>query len=188
MTPGGPGGYPDGMTPVIPLMLSLLAGQSPSFEATGEIIIPGASSAAWDGERIVGPRVNLTAREGGGWAGDILSQSVDLAVDGGKVSGPNFELFVEFDKAKGKGSLRGTVFGRRFSLEYGSKEFTGRVGSCSYDLTRQKIGGYTGQVACGRSGTLPNVARLQVKLIGEAEAPVPPMPQFALALVSVLPG
>jgi len=176
------------MTPAILLVLPLLAGQTPTFEPAGEIIIPGASSAAWDGERIVGPRINLTAREGGGWAGDILTQNVDLTVTDTRVTGPNFEIFVESDKEKGKGSVRGNVFGRRFSLEYGAKEFTGRVGACSYDLKRQKVGGWSGQAACGQSGTMSNVVRVQIKLLGNADAPAPPMPQFALALVAVMPG
>jgi len=176
------------MTAAILLSLPLLAGQTPAFEPTGEIIIPGVSSAAWDGERIIGPRVNLTAREGGGWAGDILTQSVDLVVTDSRVSGPNFEIFIEADKEKGKGSLRGNVFGRRFSLEYGVKDLTGRVGSCSFDLKRQKMGGWIGQAACGRTGTMPNLVRMQVKLLGNADAPAPPTPQFSLALVAVMPG
>ena len=176
------------MTAAILLTLPLLAGQAPAFEPTGEIIIPGAASAAWDGERIVGPRINLTAREGGGWAGDILTQNVDLTATESRVSGPNFELYIETDKAKARTTLRGNVFGRRINLEFGAREFTGRVGSCSYDLTRQKVGGYGGQVACGRSGTMPSVVRIQIKLLGGADVPVPPMPQFALALVSAIPG
>jgi hypothetical protein len=170
-------------------LLLLLAAPAGAFDATGEIFLsaggPGAS-AAFDEDRVVGPNVNLTRMEGGAWTGDLRGQNVALEVTDKHIRGPNFEVFLEHEKKVT--SLRGNVFGRRYNLEWGEKGLSGRVGNCSLDLVRKRNGMVAGQIGCMRSdGGVPVVTAVNVKFIGQAGQVEPPLPQFAFALLAVVP-
>jgi hypothetical protein len=169
------------------LVLALAASPALAFEPTGEVLFNGGSSASFDAERIVGPTVNLTLAEGGYWTGDILGENVDLDVSGDRIRGPNIELVIE--RNKDATTVRGNAFGRRINLEYGPRRLTGRVGSCNYDLKRTRDGGFGGNVGCMPPGAaLPRVTSSGLRLVGQASQVAPPQPQFAIALLTTLPG
>jgi len=177
------------------------------FQASGEIFFlsPGGTgtSAAFDDRRIVGPSVNLTRDEEGTWGGGLAGQDVLLAIAPDRITGAGVDLHVE---RKGDAtSLRGIWFQRRVSLEFTPKNVTGRAGAtCSVDVERKAPGVYQGSVGClvqqplrtqlfaGGSISPPRQAQIvathaTLRLAGDAASPSPPMPQFALALLAVLP-
>jgi hypothetical protein len=131
--------------------------------------------------------VNLTRREGGGWAGDIAGQNVSLEVSDRRVSGANVDLHLVAEA--GKRTVRGNFFGQRLWLEYSGKKLSGRFGDCSLSLQQRRAGVLEGDVGCiERAGTLPRTAHAILQLAGDAARPEPPMPQFALALLALLTG
>ncbi len=167
------------------------AQDKPPFEATGELRLHGygtvGSSAAYDAERLVGPTVNLTRRDDGTWGGDLVGQDMDLEVSEGRVSGPNVSLNVS--RKAGRMEVEGIFFNRRFRVSLDAKRLQGRFGECSFDLVRKRGGAYVGDLGCLRSrSAFPATTRASLSLIGSAADPVPPMPQFALALVAILPS
>jgi len=175
------------MTPALLLSLLLTAPGDP-FVATGEVLLEAggsSSSAAFDAGRVVGPRVNLTRMEGGGWSGQFRQHPVALVVSDTHLAAPNLDLYLE---RTGDGlAIRGHAFGRRYSLVYGPKGLTGRAGACSVDLKVTPEGPLSGEIGCPRDGRLPSVSHAALKLQGQAGQPSPPMPQLALALLSVFP-
>jgi hypothetical protein len=170
---------------------SLLARPAFAFDPSGELLFVarGAQSAgaSFDAERLVGPTVNMSRRDDGGWAGDLGGENIDLEVSEHRLTGANVDIHL--DRSNDKTTVRGTYFGQRISLEFGPRAVTGRVGACSIDLERKRPGYYEGDVGCVTRGmTMPAIARATLKLAGLAAEVRPPMPQFALALISVLPG
>lgn len=172
-------------------LAALLAAPASAFEPTGELTFRvrgnAGTGASFDAERLVGPSVNLTRREGGSWAGDIAGQNVSLEVSDRRVSGANVDLHLGNDGKKRM--VRGNFFGRRLWLEYSGKKLSGRFGDCSLSLERRRAGVLEGDVGCvERAGNLPRTAHAILQLAGEAAQAEPPMPQFALALVALLTG
>jgi hypothetical protein len=169
--------------------LAAAAQVAPEFQATGEVVfrVSGAVStgASYDDARIIGPVVNLEENEGGGWIGDIGGNAVDLEIDGEKVNGAGVNLFVKQEKKHLV--IRGTVLNRRISVQVAAKKLSGRAGDCSFDLTLKSPGLYTGNIGCSRGTQIPRTARAEMRFGGTAAEPRPPLPQFALAIVSVLP-
>lgn len=173
------------------------------------------SSAVFDDRRILGPSVNLTRGEEGTWDGDLSGQNVSLAIAPDRIAGAGVDLHVE--RQGEVTSLRGVWFQRRVSLDLGPKNVTGRAGpACSVDVERKAPGVYQGSVGCVvRAQPLPGgpitvagpifpddsilpsrvsptrqqlvATRATLRLAGDAASPTPPMPQFALALLAVLP-
>jgi hypothetical protein len=165
-----------------------------AFQASGEIVFLSTggfgSSAAFDDRRIVGPSVNLTRDEEGSWGGGLAGQEVSLAVAPDRITGAGVDLHVE---RKGDAtSLRGIWFQRRISLEFTPRSISGRAGQiCSVDVERKAPGVYQGSVGCVVQQPLrmqqAAVSSASIRLAGDAALPSPPMPQFALGLVAVLP-
>lgn len=160
-----------------------------AFEPIGEVIFSArgaiGAGASFDEERIVGPSVNLTAIEGGGWAGDLGGQNLHLTADGNKLSGPNVTVVYEKD-SKGGVRLQGQWYGTRFRVDIDGKKAHGRFGTCSLDLKQTAPGYYRGDVGCFR-GSMPATSRASLKLLGAA-ATGNALPQLALALLAVLPS
>jgi hypothetical protein len=170
---------------------ALLAVPAAAYDPTGELTFRVRGSvgtgASFDAERLVGPTVNLTRQEGGGWAGDIAGQNVRLEVTDRRVSGANVDLHLAAEGRKRM--VRGNFFGQRLWLEYTGKKLSGRVGDCSLSLSQRRAGLLEGDIGClERAGSLPRTAHAILQLAGDAAQPDPPMPQFALALVALLAG
>jgi hypothetical protein len=169
---------------------ALLAGMAArAFDPTGEVIFSArgaiGAGASFDGERLVGPSVNLTRMEGGGWAGDLGGQNLHLTADGDKLYGPNVTLKYEKNK-KGDIRLQGSWYGTRFRVDIDGKKAHGRFGTCSLDLKQTAPGYYRGDVGCFR-GSMPLTSKASLKLLGQA-ATGDALPQLLLALVAVLPS
>ncbi|WP_248360715.1 hypothetical protein [Anaeromyxobacter oryzae] len=166
--------------------------QAPPFEPTGEVRFLGwgstGSGAAFDADRIIGPSVNLTRREDGSWAGDLVGQNLDLQVSPKKLTGPNVN--VGYETKDGRTTIEGLFFGQRIRLELDKKRLHGKVGVCSLDLSRKNPQFFQGEMGCTPSGrnAFPQTSRASLQLIGEAGSDQPPMPQLALALIAILPG
>ncbi len=175
-------------------LLAGLALPALAFDPSGEVqfvasgTLSGGAGAAYDAERVVGPMANLTRRDDGGWVGDLAGQNIDLEVSDRKLAGANVDIHLE--RSADKTTVRGLYFGKRISLELGPKTMSGRVGACSIDLERKAPGVFRGDVGCvdPRGGLMPQTAKATLKLTGDAASTYPPMPQFALALMAVLPG
>lgn len=177
------------------LAAALVAGtataQEQPFEPTGEVRFVGWGStgtgAAFDGERIVGPSVNLTRRDDGTWAGDLAGHDLDLQLSPTHAKGPNVNL--SFETKDGRTTVEGLFFGRRIRIAMDRKRFQGKAGICSVDLARKGPAAFQGQIGCMPTGRgVPQTSRATLQLIGQAGADQPPMPQLALALVAILPG
>ncbi len=173
------------------LIAAPLAGgaQSLSFQATGEVFFLGwdsvGSGASYSDDRVVGPNVNLTRRDDGGWAGDLLGQNVDLTVTPTRLRAPNFDVHLE--RKGDEISIRGIVFGRPFSIEMTPKTASGRSGICSFDLQRRQPGVLRGGVGCtDPRSVFPATATGTLKLSGNAAEREPTLPQLALALIAVM--
>jgi len=165
------------------------AAQSPDFQASGEVFFLGwggiGNGVSYSDDRIVGPNVNLTRRDDGGWAGDLLGQNVDLVVTATRLSAPNFDVHIE--RKVDQLIVRGIVFGQRFSIEMTPKELSGRSGNCSFDLSRRQPGVLRGGVGCtDPRSPLPSTGTAMLKLAGDAAAREPLLPQLALALIAAL--
>jgi hypothetical protein len=171
------------------LPLAAAAQPAPEYQPTGEILFRVAggisSGTSYDEARIIGPSVNLEESEGGTWIGDIAGNAVDLEVTGERVTGAGVDLYVKQDKKQLV--IRGSVFNRRLWLEISPKKLSGRAGDCSLDLRQKTPGRYEGNIGCSRGTQIPQTGRAEVRLDGTAAEAKPPLPQFALALVSVLP-
>ncbi len=163
-----------------------------AFEPTGEMsFFPQGgvgSTASFDAQTVVGPIVNLTEQDGGGWAGDLDGENIDLALDDGHLTGVNVNLWLR--TRAGRTEIEGLFFGLRVHLELDGKRLKGRFGACSLDLARKRPGYYYGDVGCmsGRPQVLPTTAKATLQLSGEAAADRPPLPQFAFALLAILPS
>ena len=159
-----------------------------AFEPIGEVQFAAGGSgagASFDADRLVGPAVNLTRREGGGWAGDLAGQNLSLALKGKKLTAPNVTIAFERND-KGNVRVQGLWYGNRFRIDLDEKKAHGRFGTCSLDLKRTAPGYYRGDVGCFR-GSMPATARASLKLLGQA-ATGDALPQLALALLAVLPS
>lgn len=162
----------------------------PPFAPTGELDFAAGgagASAAFDADHVIGPGVNMARVGPDAWKGDLRGRVVQVTTGAGRIRGPNVELVVE--EGKDGVTLRGSAGGRRYDLTWGPKGIRGKVGRCSVELTHREAGAVNGQVGCLKSGSrVPSVNAAFLKVRGEAEAPLPPTTQFALALVAVLPG
>jgi hypothetical protein len=172
-------------------LIALVAVQAPAFEPVGELLFSarGDSNAtvSFDGTRIVGPRVNLTRREDGTWAGNMGDQEIDVTVSADTIVGANVKLHLEPVQAGVR--MKGLWFGERISLELDGKKLSGRLGDCSFDLKRTVPGVFEGNVGCiGPGASFPATAKGKLKLRGQASENRPPSPQFPLALITILPG
>jgi hypothetical protein len=161
-----------------------------AFEPTGELSFSAgglsAGGAAFDQERVVGPSVNVSRQESGGWAGDLGGSNMELAVSATRLAGAGVSLALE--QRPNALKVEGLFFGQRVRLELDEKKFAGRYGRCSFELARKGPGLYRGDLGCMRSGSFPSTARVVFRLTGQAAEATPPMPQMALALLAVLPS
>jgi hypothetical protein len=170
------------------------AAQEEPFEPTGEIRfrVSGGitTSASFNATRVVGPVVNMTRREDGTWAGDLLGENLDLHVDPaeeGKEQKASGSFFTLVQRA-GKDSVvaEGLFNGVRFRAEVGPKKVKARFGNCSLDAVKKGTV-YRGDLGCLYPGaSLPTTGRAVMEFMGEA-ADRAPFPQLALALLAVLP-
>jgi hypothetical protein len=165
--------------------------QSTEYEPTGEVRFRAGGfggGASFSADRVVGPRVNMTRREDGGWAGDLLGHDLDLHLDNGRLSGPNVNL--TFSQKDDKVAIEGLFFGDRVRVNFDRKKFQGRMGGCSVDLTRLKSGAiFRGDFGCMGPGTrLPASGKGDLEFYGDAALEKPPLPQLTLALVATLMG
>ncbi|HET9554570.1 MAG TPA: hypothetical protein VFP50_16515 [Anaeromyxobacteraceae bacterium] len=161
-----------------------------AFEPTGELTFNAgglsAGGAAFDGERVVGPSVNVSRQESGGWAGDLSGANMELAVSASRLSGAGVSLALE--QRPNALKVEGLFFGQRVRLALDEKKFVGRYGRCSFELTRKAPGIYRGDLGCMRTGSFPSTARVVFRLTGQAADATPPLPQMILALLAVLPS
>jgi len=173
---------------LVALAPSALA-QSPEYEPTGEVRFIGGgfgSGASFSGERVVGPNVNMTRREDGGWAGDLLGHNLDLHLDNDRLSGPNVNL--AFSQKGDKVTIEGLFFGQRVRVGLDHKKLEARMGVCSLDLKRLKAGTiFRGNFGCISPGSrMPASGIGDLQLYGDAAREKPPLSQLTLALVATL--
>jgi hypothetical protein len=163
-----------------------------AYDPTGAIsfqVATGAGGdATFDKERVVGPTVNVSREEGAGWAGDLGGSNMALQVSPTKLRAAGVSLTLE--RRPGELKVEGLFFGQRVRLELTGKAFTGRYGTCSFDMTvaPKTPGLYRGDVGCMKRGSLPAAGKASMRLAGDAALEEPPMPQLVLALLAVLPS
>ncbi|MFO0585352.1 MAG: hypothetical protein U0229_23985 [Anaeromyxobacter sp.] len=164
-----------------------------NFQATGEVrfrVQGGMStSASYNGVRVVGPAVNVSRRDDGTWAGDLLAGNLDLHTVEGKdkdlkVEGAGFTLVQR--QVKDGHELEGLYNGVRFRATIEAKRVKARFGNCSIDVEKKGTV-YRGDVGCLQEGQpLPVTGRAVLDLMGDA-LERGPFPQLGLALMAVLP-
>jgi len=171
----------------IPLPMSEPAGpRGPEFLAAGEIRSSIGKSAAWDDWNIRGPRVNLTRSADGSWDGTAgpAMTGFHLDVKPGMLTGPGVSLSVE-KMADGFTEVGGLFFQDRYWIRISPTTLTGKThgGRCGFELKRVSPALFSGDVACGMQ-----IDRVTIEFLGTAarvDAPV--LPQFAVALIAVMP-
>jgi hypothetical protein len=161
--------------------------QGGEFRPTGRIAFSGSggtgTSAAFDGQRIVGPRINMTRDPSGAWLGNVDGRNTDLSSAPGKLMGAAVELFV--DRQGDVINFQGLFFQRQIWIQIYPNRIVGSSdqGRCSFDLSLKSPGVLQGGVGCGTS-----VSDAVLQLSGEAaNLTSPTVPQFVLALLAVLP-
>jgi hypothetical protein len=175
----------------VALAVPALAEETP-FEATGEVrfLAYGASGsgASWSADRVVGPMVNMSRREDGGWAGDLLGRDLSLNLESGRLTGSNVNL--QISQKGGRIDVEGLFYNQRVRISLDGKKLQGRMGDCSFDFARAKNGAvFRGDVGCMRPGQrMPASGKAGLELFGEAASENPPLPQLALALIATLPS
>jgi hypothetical protein len=140
-----------------------------AFKPTGEVIFSSSGisgGSTFDATRVVGPRVNMSQRGDGSWAGTLQDGSVDASLYPNRLAGVDLTLTQE--KKPDGVIITGQYQGRILRFEVDSQKFVARTPNRSFTLTKNGEGTYG-------SGAL--------KLTGDAALPNPPWPQFALALV-----
>jgi hypothetical protein len=170
-----------------PLPMSEPAGpKGPEFLAGGEIRSSIGKSAAWDDWNIRGPRVNLARSADGSWDGTAgpAMTGFHLEVKPGMLSGPGVSLSVE-KMADGFIELGGLFFQDRYWVRISPAKVTGTThgGRCGFELKRVSPILYSGDMACGME-----ITRVTIEFLGTAaRVDDPILPQFAVALVAVMP-
>ncbi len=163
--------------------------QETPYEPTGEVRFHAGglgSGASFSADRVVGPSVNMTRREDGGWAGDLRGHDLDLRATDTRLMGPNVNLL--FSQKGDRVEVEGLFFNQRIRVKLDARKLEGRFGACSMDMARSKEGStFRGDVGCLRAG-MPASGKGAIQLLGEAAGSKPPLPQLALALTAVLPG
>jgi len=161
-----------------------------AYDPTGELnfAVSGLAGggASFDGARVVGPVVNMSIQESGGWAGDLGHKDMELAVSPTRLSGAGVSLAL--GQKEGALTVEGLFFGQRVRLDLNQKTFTGRYGTCSFDLKRSRPGLYVGDVGCLRRHGFPSTGKATFRLTGQAGDLSAPLPQLPLALLAVLPS
>jgi hypothetical protein len=177
------------------LLVARAGAQETKFEATGDVtfraIGGGTAGASFDHERVLGPVVDLSRDQGGAWGGNLGDNDVVLTVTPAKIFGVG--ISVALTRKDDRTDIEGLAFGQRLRLTLDGKRFHGRFGACSYDLERQKSGEYYGNVGCFRQAgrslvTAAFTGKAILRLLGDASATSPPLPQLPLALIAVLPN
>lgn len=134
------------------------------FKPKGEISW-AEGGASWDETRVMGPKINVSRRGDGSWAGEIAGNIIDVNVYPNRISGSN--LTMALSKEGEKIVITGQVHAIMVRYEYDGKVLLARTGTKSVTVPR------TGPNSFG-----------DITLNGEAVSANPPEPQFALALVA----
>jgi hypothetical protein len=162
----------------VPLSLSPVPPGQPDddFQSTGEVTTKGESTAFNDW-RVVGPRVNLTRRADGTWAGNLVGRNYILKPGPGSLSAPGADLhFLRWGKdiavLGNLGELKiriRIVPGEGLRVADGKVCRVGGAGSILVDCTPEEARASPG-----------------IHLRGQAaQTQLPEMPQLALALIAI---
>jgi hypothetical protein len=141
--------------------------KSTAFEPTGTIVFM-RGSASFDANRVAGPRINVTKRSDGTWAGTLDEQSVDVTLKGNRIVGAFMTL--SWEQSSSGVLITGQWLGRILRFEVTPEQALVRTPNRSLTLSRKAEGEY------GPGGEL--------RLTGEARMLNPPMPQFGLAMAA----
>ena len=98
------------------------------------------------------------------------------------------KISLHIERSKDSTDVRGLYFSAITRLKISAKEITGRIGNCSIELSRKTLGVFEGDIGCvNKNATFPSVSKGTLRLIRGAAELDAPMPQLALALLSVFP-
>lgn len=128
------------------------------------------SGATFDAVRVRNPRCNLSKRTDGSWGGSLGNQPIDASVTPKRMSGVGLTLSLEEESETGT-VITGQWQGRIVRFEVGPEKALIRTPTRSLTLNR------TGPTTF----TYGALGELQLK--GEASNPIPPWPEFALAML-----
>ncbi len=141
--------------------------KSTAFEPTGTIVFM-RGSASFDANRVAGPRINVTKRSDGTWAGTLDEQSVDVTVTGNRIVGAFMTL--SWEQSSNGVLITGQWLGRILRFQVTPEQVLVRTPNRSLTLNKKAEGEY------GPGGEL--------RLTGEARVLNPPMPQFGFAMAA----
>ncbi len=129
-----------------------------------------ATGASFNGRRVVGPRIDVSKRPDGSWAGRIYEQPVDVSASGEQITGSSVSLRI---KTTDQGMIvGGTFLGGSVRIVLDDKQIAVTSPQRSFTLARTGPGRY------GDEG--------QLRLDGEAAQLKGPQPQLALALLGTI--
>ncbi len=146
------------------------------FSPTGEISLR-SFGASFDKYRIRNPVANLAVRTDGSWAGTLSGTAIDVSVDENTVRGVDF-ILSRVDSKPGHIVITGQFRGKMLRFEFDDK--VALIRTPKFSNTYHGYASQNGVIMYGPGG--------DVRLKGEAGLPVPPWPQFGLALVAAFEG
>ena len=176
------------MTP--PPSMKPPAGQAD--ESTGEVAFSAGgmgSSVTYGPWSLKGEGIGLAYAGGGAWAGTWNGAPARFTASTGLIQGPGTLLTIE-QRDDGL-RIHGTWAGRTVDIAVGRLELSGssEQGRCTYRLAPAGSTGLSGSIGCSaRDGSPATSSQGTLRLLGEAVlVPNVLLPQFVLALLSVLP-
>lgn len=163
----------------------------PGFQPTGQVVArsyrsAGGAEADLDDRHVTSRRLDLTLGADGSWSGTIDGRPTVLRVEGDRLVGPGLDLRI--DRSEGVLRFDGTVGGRtmRAALSWRGLSGYSYSGGCEFDYLPLGPDVYRGAYQCPPTLRRPSQGA-EVWLRGEAASEEAPLPQTALALLSVLP-
>jgi len=114
----------------------------------------GSFTVEVDGRGMLAPEVNVgryTSPDDRAMRGTAFSRPVNLAIEGGRVSGLVGTTPVQLTVTRESGALRarGLIRGRLSDFTLGEGRLNGQIGACGYDLAWTARAGYEGARSCG---------------------------------------
>lgn len=112
----------------------------PGFTPQGEFTSTRGYSASFDETRVVGPRVEVSQRDDGTWAGVLLGNPVTVTLEGQRLVGPNFEF--TWTQTENGLDGRGVVRGQLVRVTVDEENLYIRNGAQNWSLQKTSEGVY----------------------------------------------
>jgi hypothetical protein len=148
------------------------------FRSTGEVALSGRiplvstnpGGASFNRERVVGVQVDVSKRNDGTWGGRINGAPVSINEAGTRITGSGVDINIK--RNENEWVIGGYWINESIRIVLNDQEIRAQTPGRSFALKKIADGLY------GEEG--------QLRFLGEAALPDPPMPQLAVALLATI--